>query len=139
MAKTFVDTDGLQELTGKSVNSINLMQLGAVPNGVADCSGYLLTAVQTLATRGGGEIVLPITSAGRTYRFLSGLPTSTIGNYITFRGVGMPLLSKEFNGDFFPLIGGQAFPKFIGLEIDANGDAYTGSVIRFGSGASGFG
>lgn len=113
----------------ESVGQYNIAALGGTPDGSTDCSPVLLAAIDTASAAGGGEILFPRTPAGGTYRFLSGIPTSRLGPGITFKGIGWPTLSKEFDGDFFTTFG--AYQKWKDLYFDCNGGTYTGALIRF--------
>jgi hypothetical protein len=135
--RTQVNTDSKQELTNKNINGVhNLKFYGAVGDGVADDGAVFLTLMDQLAAAnpsGFAEVIFP---SGR-YRFASCIPSGRIPNYVVFRGLGQATISKECNGDLFSLGSGGALTKWLDLQVDANGQTYTGAVWRLGSNTNG--
>jgi hypothetical protein len=123
------------DLSTSPMPEFDLRRYGAVPDGTTDTSPFLLEALDDAAEAGGGEIHIVRAPEGGTYRFESAVPSGRLPANVVFRGFGTPVLSKAFNGDWFPSTGAKN--KWVDLYVDMNGATYTGAFVLFEANSSG--
>ncbi len=142
MAREQVNTDSAQQLENKSVVASG----GSEPRTLEAhfgtfrtpldfaggfTSGAIQAAVSSAASAGGGTVVLP----PGTYSCTTSI--SGFGNRVGILAMDGATLSKEFNGDLFDLDNAPLYNTFKDVYVDANGDVFTGSVMRIRAGCQG--
>jgi hypothetical protein len=99
----------------------NVKDYGAVGDGTTDDAAAIRAALA--AASGGGTVLFP------TGTYLASSAITGIWNHTTLYGLGDVWIKKGFSGNLFTVDG--AYIKFLHINVDAEGETYTGPVVRY--------